>query len=254
MEASVILVYLLLKTTIKPNTVTIIYAAMGVLGGILLAIPSKVTIILAILVFFFKGILDWTDGHLARLTNQTSILGEILDPCGSRIGEVGLWVGLGLYIAHKSGMLVFYYLVPIIPALWAIDVRVAAVKYLFDRYLSKERFQKVINRDRKESSKDPLVTQGKGGVAILKKVYRVMREIFTARARFVDSICLILLIEMFSDVFILWFIFLAFLVWQLVLFLAYLYREYTRGTTVARFGEKLSEISQAINTQSHLSQ
>ena len=83
MELSAILVYLLLKTSIHPNTVSVCYMILGIMGGVLLAIPIKATILFSILIFFLKGVLDWSDGHLARIKEQTSITGEILDPYAS---------------------------------------------------------------------------------------------------------------------------------------------------------------------------
>ncbi|GAI05541.1 unnamed protein product, partial [marine sediment metagenome] len=115
MEAGALLVYFLLKTKINPNTVTIIYGLLGLVGGILLAIPINQTILIAILIFFLKGILDWSDGHLARIRGQTSITGDILDPYGALLGALGLQMGLGFYVAQKSDMAIFYYLIPLIP-------------------------------------------------------------------------------------------------------------------------------------------
>ena len=79
MESSAVLVYLLLKTNIKPNTVTVIYGLAGIATGILLAIPNNYTICIALSIAFAKGILDWSDGHLARITGQTSLTGHLLD-------------------------------------------------------------------------------------------------------------------------------------------------------------------------------
>src|SRR4030065_481052 len=70
---SAILVFLLLRTRIHPNTITLIYALCGLVGGVLLAIPNNITIFLGIFIFFSKGILDWSDGLLARITNRTSV-------------------------------------------------------------------------------------------------------------------------------------------------------------------------------------
>ena len=262
MEASAVLVHLLLKTKIKPNTVTIVYTAMGILGGILLAIPAKATIFLAILLFYFRGILDWSDGHYARVTEQTSLTGEILDPYGAQAGWISLWVGLGLNVASKSGMVAFYYLVPVIPALFAGNIMSMAKLRLFNNYLSKDRLQEGISRDKAELLVSQRV-QGKGttstagktyrfinkAVDVGTKVYRLMNEVFKHRARLVDLICLILLIEMFSTIFISWFVFLAFLAWQLVVFVVSFYRVANGGWVERVLQKKVEEISQAFNSQ-----
>ena len=72
MEASALLVFFLHKTNIKPNSITVIYCLAGILTGILLSIPKSSCILIALFICFTKGILDWSDGHLARVTGQTS--------------------------------------------------------------------------------------------------------------------------------------------------------------------------------------
>lgn len=260
MEASAVLVYLLLKTKIKPNTVTIVYSVMGILGGILLTIPSKAATLLAILLFYFKGILDWSDGHYARIIKRTSITGDILDACAA--GVVSLWVGLGLNVANKSGMMAFYYLVPVIPALWAGDIMSKAKLWLFDVYLSKDRLQQEISKDEAEllvshsvQGKDTTPTAGNTYrfinkvVDVGKKMYRLMDKVFEHRARLVDLICLILLIEMFSPIFISWFIFLAFLVWQVVTFATRYYTVAKGGWVEGVLQNKVEGISQAFHSR-----
>lgn len=248
MEASAILVYLLLKTKVKPNTVTIVYTAMGILGGILLVIPSRAATLLAILLFYLRGILDWSDGLLARVTEQTSITGDILDPYGAQAGWISLWVGLGLNVASKSGMMVFYYLVPLIPALWAGDMWSFARVRLFAKYVSKDRFQEVINKSKEELLVSESA-QGKGIISTAEKMFWLMHSAFEHRARFVDLICLILLIEMFSTIFISWFVFLVFLVWQIVVFATKFCWVAKGGTVERELQKKVEEISQAFNSR-----
>ena len=138
MESSAVLVYFLLKTRIKPNTLSIIYGLLGLAGGILLAISTNKTVFIAIFIFFLKAILDWSDGHLARIKNQTSITGVVLDPYGALLGTLGFQVGLGLYVAQKSGMMLFYYLTLLIPLFYAANLISFGYKILFQSCLKSE--------------------------------------------------------------------------------------------------------------------
>lgn len=97
-EMSSILVYLFLKTRVHPNSITLLYAACGILTGVLLAIPNTITISIALFICFTKGILDWTDGQLARITKRTSISGGVLDPWGALLNSIGFQAGVGLYV------------------------------------------------------------------------------------------------------------------------------------------------------------
>src|SRR3954453_5586058 len=50
--------------------------------------------VLALLVLMLSGFTDWLDGYLARRLNQTSKLGEILDPVADRLYNLAGVVGL----------------------------------------------------------------------------------------------------------------------------------------------------------------
>jgi cardiolipin synthase (CMP-forming) len=50
----------------------------------------------AIIVLALGGITDWADGKLARLLNQYSRLGELLDPAADRLYILAALLGLGL--------------------------------------------------------------------------------------------------------------------------------------------------------------
>ena len=56
-EVSVVLLYFVLQTNIRPNTISIVYCFCGIIGGIMLAIPHNYTIIVALLIFFQNRLL-----------------------------------------------------------------------------------------------------------------------------------------------------------------------------------------------------
>ena len=45
-----------------------------------------VLFILVLILFVLKGVVDWSDGLLARVTSQTSNIGHIIDTWGSHVG------------------------------------------------------------------------------------------------------------------------------------------------------------------------
>jgi len=50
--------------------------------------------VVALVVLMLSGLTDWLDGYLARRLNQTSKLGEILDPVADRLYILAVVVGL----------------------------------------------------------------------------------------------------------------------------------------------------------------
>jgi phosphatidylglycerophosphate synthase len=99
--------------------------APNVLSGIRLAlIPVFVYLLLfahanawAVAILMFTGASDWADGKIARLLNQSSKLGEYLDPAVDRLYMVTIPITFGL-----SGIVPWW----IIAALLARDVLLAA--------------------------------------------------------------------------------------------------------------------------------
>lgn len=257
MEMSTILAYLLLKTKIKANTVTVIYALLGIFGGIFLAIPYQWIIILGVLIFYLRGILDWTDGVVARERNQTSVTGDILDTYGASTGWVCLWVGLSLYIIQKSFVNVAYispdfsritlflfhhfiYALPVIPTFFALDIIIHAKHRLYTNHISRA-IQQNLEKKQDQKASPYIISPVKSPKA--KKIMQVLNAVFDHRARFVDFICLVIVLElMFPALFISWIIFMLFLCWKLVCFIAF-FIVIARGGQVEKYlDDTLEEI------------
>jgi cardiolipin synthase len=52
--------------------------------------------VIALVVLMLSGVTDWLDGYLARRLNQTSQLGQILDPVADRLYILAVVIGLGV--------------------------------------------------------------------------------------------------------------------------------------------------------------
>jgi hypothetical protein len=225
MEVSAVLVYFLLKTKIRPNSITMVYILGGIFGGILLAIPMNTTIYIAIFYFFFlKSIVDSCDGHIARVTNQVSIRGDILDSYGSHLNSLGFWTGLGFYLAHSSGLIIFYYLLPPLLIFYAADM------YSYSGLQIVQHFSM--------GSKELLSVATSGGSDVKRSPFRLIRAItygfehlanflrdsfIDDRARTVDLVCLLIIIELNSEISLSWIIFLLFFIKKFILFIFSIY-------------------------------
>ena len=109
MEGASLLTYLLQFTNIHPNFITLFYGFLGIVGGILIAIGSKLTLLWGIIIFFNKGILDLADGHLARLKHKESELGKILDRYAGVVGTYSFYVGLTIFLLKINPLVLVYY-------------------------------------------------------------------------------------------------------------------------------------------------
>lgn len=240
MNVSPWLAYLFMKAGIRPNTVTVVYALMGILGAIFLAIPIKWFILAGVILFYFRPFLDWADGPLARATGQTSITGDVLDQYGALTGWVALWTGMGLYLAGKSGEAIFFYLTPIIPAIFALDIMTFTQNRLYSNYVVKGIHEYISNKQ------NQVPVQANSDVATkhprVAQVVRFIERIFEHNAGFVDLLCLIILLELFLPVFISWVLFLAFLLWRIVFFAASFYMVAKGGWVEKGLQSKLEQI------------
>ena len=106
MEGATRLVYLLQGSRVHPNVLTLSYGLLGVIGGVLLSVPNKISVFIALAIFFTKGILDWSDGHLARLTGKVTKYGQKLDILAGRIGTIAFYLGVAMFLVNHYGVFI----------------------------------------------------------------------------------------------------------------------------------------------------
>jgi hypothetical protein len=121
------------RAGLSPNAVTIIGMAVGALGGHLLFYDSIQLNIIGILLFILSGILDSSDGMLARMTGQYSRLGRILDGFADNVKFISVYLHLCIgYIVHGGSGWIFTLAVA---AGISHSMQAAAADYIRSAYL-----------------------------------------------------------------------------------------------------------------------
>ncbi|NUW41045.1 CDP-alcohol phosphatidyltransferase family protein [Nonomuraea rhodomycinica] len=92
---SIYATWLLAKTPVTPNQLTWVMTVVGVLAGVVLALPGPWAVVVAALLTQVYLLLDCSDGELARWTGKTSLAGVYLDRVGAYFTEAALLAGLG---------------------------------------------------------------------------------------------------------------------------------------------------------------
>ena len=92
----------LLETSTSPNLVSLIAISIGLLAGLILAIPRQEFAVLGALLFQFSAILDCSDGDIARLHFKESLLGKWLDIVGDQVVHIAIFVGIGFGLINAS--------------------------------------------------------------------------------------------------------------------------------------------------------
>ena len=112
--------YLLVRTPISANQVTVIQEIIGTIGAIMLAVPSIKIMLLGIFLIQFGFILDCVDGEVARYKGQCSVRGVFLDLIGHQIvipfyiffTSLGVFVRTGQIDALIVGFLGALFIIP----------------------------------------------------------------------------------------------------------------------------------------------
>ena len=98
-EVSLVLTWLLMKTPVAPNQVTLASMFCGLLCGFFYALGL---FLIGSIFLFFAHILDCTDGNLARAKEIFSSSGKWLDLIGDRLCEVFIFLGVSIFFYRTS--------------------------------------------------------------------------------------------------------------------------------------------------------
>jgi len=101
---SFIMTRFLVKTSVTPNTITVVNTLIGLGAAYLLSIPQKTIQVYGALLFLFTSILDGCDGEVARLKFMESKWGGWLDFLGDNLVHIAVFWGIALGVfASGSG-------------------------------------------------------------------------------------------------------------------------------------------------------
>jgi len=198
-EISSIFVYLLLKTKINPNTITVIYGLSAVLGGVFIASGESSLVVTGVGIFFMRGVLDWSDGDYARRIKKTSTTGHILDVYGAILGSVCLGIGLGLFVESRNESILIYYSVVLYPALRALLLTNYSQSILLRKILaldcSEYKEQGGINELKVEKGRETDIESASLYVLLYNIIYKFLDD----RARTTDFIGFVIIIDVYFD-------------------------------------------------------
>lgn len=94
--------WLVSRTRLRPNHITIIGTSTGLLAAALLAVGTYWASVAGTLLFLCTTIIDGCDGEVARLTFRESSFGEKFDVITDNIVHVAIFVGLAAGLYHQN--------------------------------------------------------------------------------------------------------------------------------------------------------
>ena len=90
----------LLRLRLTPNQVTVIGVLIGIVGGVLLGASSVLGVAAGVAALVLSGVLDCSDGEIARITFAESRLGHLLDITGDTLVHLALLTGIALQLGR----------------------------------------------------------------------------------------------------------------------------------------------------------
>ena len=191
-EISSILVFFIQNTIITPNPLSISYAILGLLSGVFLATNNENFILAGLIIIFLKGIIDWSDGLLARISKKTSFLGSILDEWGGLIGAYSFIFGFGFYLYNINSEKIFIFLTIFILAIRSLDLKnffyFTTTYKLYNNEIHKIEHKKLSNKKKEKKYN------------VEKFIYYIkviFQNFLDDRARSIDFICFLIFLDIF---------------------------------------------------------
>jgi len=92
----------LMRTPVSPNAVTLIGLACGVAGGLALALPWPLGAFVAVGLLVVSGVLDCSDGELARRRHAESRSGHLLDVVADTLVHLSVFAGVVLALRRAG--------------------------------------------------------------------------------------------------------------------------------------------------------
>ena len=103
---SILMTFPLIKTKIKPTTVTKVSIAASIIGFILVAFGRTISFKVTGWFFFLLwNLLDGVDGNLARCTDQCSLLGDLWDTMAGYIAMILTYFSAGIAAFYDQNIL-----------------------------------------------------------------------------------------------------------------------------------------------------
>jgi hypothetical protein len=124
-----LLVKAIYNTRITPNQLTLLSMLFGLLGGASYAFGSHAAYIAGAVLYCLYNILDCSDGQLARLKNNGTRLGRILDGIADYLVTIAVYAGIGIGFASNSPHPVFWWILTV-----AAGISNGAQSMIFDYY------------------------------------------------------------------------------------------------------------------------
>lgn len=136
-----LLVRMVYRTRITPNHLTIISILMGIIAGFLFSTGRPALMTAGALFYLAFNIFDCSDGQLARLKNNGTAVGKIIDGVADYTATIAVYIGLAFGFANHQEDPVFWWMILLITGL-SYGIHAILVDFYRNRFLDYYRQRK----------------------------------------------------------------------------------------------------------------
>jgi hypothetical protein len=98
-----VFVKLVYPTDITPNQISLVALLFGVAGGLFFSFGTHISYIVAAILLILYDVLDCSDGQLARLKQNGTLIGRIIDGFSDYVVAVVAYICIGIGFSLQSG-------------------------------------------------------------------------------------------------------------------------------------------------------
>jgi hypothetical protein len=124
-----IFVKVIYNTNITPNQISIVSMFFGVISGVFYGYATAEAFVIAVTLFFISNILDCMDGQLARLKNNGTKIGRLIDGFIDYLTSTSIFLGIGFGLTLITGDALYSWVLTV-----AAGVSKAMQNLYFDHY------------------------------------------------------------------------------------------------------------------------
>ena len=178
----------------NPNHITLFGGALGLLSIFFLSASSIKLNIVALAIFFFKNVFDYTDGFIARVQKKTSNFGQFFDEWTGDFLTLCVLISVPVYVYGKTNETTYLF---ILIALLFFEIINPKKKILSYSYLKKvtENYRKKVTKNFQYLTN--IKINNKNNKFKLNLVSFLSRLEYSGRTRYTDFVIFVIGVELY---------------------------------------------------------
>ena len=128
----------------NPNFVTLLGGALGLLSIFFLSVSTIELNVIALVIFFFKNIFDYTDGFIARIQKKTSNFGQFFDEWTGDFFTLCVLISVPIYVYEKTNETIYLFITIALIFFEVINPKKKILSYSYLKKVSEAYKKKII--------------------------------------------------------------------------------------------------------------